>query len=145
MVHAGPPEERTSGQGEHGSAPAALDAGPDRRRQTSRLRICPALVGGHQEPGLGYSRPAAAMNGFSSSINLAKPSNDTCCAPSLQASAGFGCTSTRSASAPMATAPLHMAVTRSARPAPWLGSITMGQCDSFLITGIAPRSSVLRV
>src|SRR5690349_5441877 len=39
----------------------------------------------------GYSRPAAAMNGFSSAINSAKPFKESCWAPSLRASAGFGC------------------------------------------------------
>jgi peroxiredoxin len=37
-----------------------------------------------------YSRPAAAMKGFNSSINFAKISSVSCCAPSLQASAGLG-------------------------------------------------------
>ncbi len=85
------------------------------------------------------------MNGFNSSINRANSSSVNCCAPSLHASAGFGCTSISNASAPIATAPLHMAITRSARPAPWLGSITIGECDSFLMIGMVERSSVLRV
>src|SRR5438477_2216806 len=92
-----------------------------------------------------YSRPAARINGRSSSISYLNTCNETCCAPSLQASAGFGCTSISKASAPIATAPLHMAMTKSALPAPWLGSITIGHCDSFLIIGTVERSSVLRV
>ena len=89
--------------------------------------------------------PAAAMNGCNSSIKRANPSKVSCCAPSLQASAGLGWTSINRPSAPMAAAPLHMETTRSARPAPWLGSMMMGQCDSFLMIGMVERSSVLRV
>jgi|GEM_PF-2341061 len=82
------------------------------------------------------------MNGFNSFISFANMSNDICCAPSLQASAGLGCTSINNASAPMATAPLHIAATRSARPAPWLGSTTIGQCDSRLMMGMADQAGV---
>src|SRR6266581_4610654 len=90
----------------------------------------------------GHSRPAARISGRSSLIIWAKISRETCCVPSLQASAGLGCTSMSKASAPMATAPLHIALTRSARPAPWLGSITIGQCDSCLMIGMVERSKV---
>ena len=67
---------------------------------------------------LNHSLPAAAMNGFNSSINLAKPSSVSCCAPSLQASAGLGWTSISSPSAPIATAPLHIAVDQIRPPHP---------------------------
>src|SRR5579884_45624 len=100
-------------------------------------------VVGYLVIGYFYSLPAAAMNGFNSCIRRANNSSDTCCAPSLQASAGLGCTSMSNASAPIATAPLHIAITRSALPAPWLGSITTGECDSFLRIGMVERSSVL--
>ena len=65
-----------------------------------------------------YSRPDARMKGRNSFMSCEKISSETCCVPSLQASAGFGWTSMSRASAPMATAPLHIAITRSARPAP---------------------------
>src|SRR5205823_5602884 len=68
-----------------------------------------------------YSLPAAKMIGRNSFIISANTSKETCCLPSLQAFEGSGCTSMSSASAPMATAPLHIALTKSARPAPWLG------------------------
>ena len=65
-----------------------------------------------------HSLPAAKMIGRSSFIIWAKISNDTCCFPSLHALEGSGCTSISNASAPIATAPLHIAFTKSARPAP---------------------------
>ena len=37
----------------------------------------------------------------------------------------------------IATAPWQRMATKSARPAPWLGSMTIGQCDSFLMMGTA--------
>src|SRR5207249_2747273 len=83
-----------------------------------------------------YSLPTAEMSGCNSFISCANSSSEICCVLSLRASDGLGCTSIKSASAPIATAPLHMAMTRSARPAPWLGSITIGQCDSCLMIGV---------
>ena len=43
----------------------------------------------------------------------------------------------RRPSAPIATAPLHIARTRSARPQPWLGSMMTGRCDSCLMMAMA--------
>ncbi len=50
-----------------------------------------------------------------------------------------------SPSAPAATAARAIGITLSRRPVPWLGSTTIGRWLRFLITGIAARSSVLRV
>jgi hypothetical protein len=86
-------------------------------REALDIQNEPPDVGCYEEIGI-HSRPAAAISGRKSRISCANTSSETCCAPSLHASAGLGCTSINSASAPMATAPLHMAATRSARPAP---------------------------
>ena len=48
-------------------------------------------------------------------------------------------------SAPAATAARAIGATMSRRPAPWLGSATIGRWLSFLTTGIAEMSNVLRV
>ena len=67
------------------------------------------------------------------------------CGPSLIASSGRTCTSTRSPSAPAATAALDMAATRSALPTAWLGSTITGRCVSCFRSGTALRSRVFRV
>src|ERR1700704_4204072 len=48
-------------------------------------------------------------------------------------------------SAPAATAARAIGATISRRPAPWLGSAMIGRWLSFLTTGIAGMSNVLRV
>src|SRR4029079_4046313 len=66
-------------------------------------------------------------------------------APSLSARSGSLCTSMISPSAPAATAARAIGATMSRRPAPWLGSAMIGRWLSFLTTGIAEMSKVLRV
>ena len=46
---------------------------------------------------------------------------------------------------PAATAASAIGGTRCQRPVPWLGSATIGRWLSRLMTGMAVRSSVLRV
>src|SRR5262249_35485033 len=65
--------------------------------------------------------------------------------PSQSAAFGLGCTSTITPSAPAANAALAMAGTKSESPVPCEGSTTIGRWVSRLMSGIDPRSSVLRV
>src|SRR5271154_577825 len=80
-----------------------------------------------------------------SCISLANCSGKSVCAPSETALSGFGCTSISKPSAPAATAARAIAGTLSRRPTPCDGSPSIGRCDSFLMTGIAEMSIVLRV
>ena len=66
-------------------------------------------------------------------------------AASLQDSAGTGCDSMSSPSAPAATAARASAGTQSARPAAWLGSTITGSGVRSRSTGTADTSRVLRV
>ena len=67
------------------------------------------------------------------------------CGPSDSAFSGSVCTSTVMPSAPAATAARAMGLTLARRPVPWLGSTMIGRWLSFFTTGMAERSSVLRV
>src|ERR1700733_8091625 len=79
------------------------------------------------------------------SMSLSNCSGNSDCAPSDNALSGLGWTSIRSPSQPAATAARAMGATLSRRPTPCEGSASIGRCESFLITGMAEMSMVLRV
>src|SRR6266851_1233759 len=90
-------------------------------------------------------RPMAGAMIRSSAIKRSNCEGNIDWAPSLSARSGSQCTSMIRPSAPAATAARAIGATMSRRPAPWLGSATIGRWLSFLTTGIAEMSNVLRV
>src|SRR5450631_456991 len=81
----------------------------------------------------------------SSFIMYAKSLKVRACSESLSASAGFGWTSTSSPCAPTALAARHNGTIQRRTPTPCDGSTMIGKCVRSRSTGIADRSSVLRV
>src|SRR6516162_8092301 len=90
-------------------------------------------------------RPMAGAMMRSSAINCVNVEGSSDCAPSESARSGSLWTSMIRPSAPAATAARAMGGTLSRRPVACEGSPMMGRCESFLMTGIAARSNVLRV
>src|SRR5271155_59604 len=90
-------------------------------------------------------RPMAGAMMRSSRMSCSNCAGSSDCAPSDSAWSGSLCTSISSPSAPAATAARAIAATLSRRPVPCDGSAIIGKCESFLITGIAAISKVLRV
>src|ERR1700722_5722955 len=95
--------------------------------------------------GQAMRRPIAGAMMRNSPINCSNCPGSSDCAPSDRAGAGSLCTPISNPAAPAATAARAMGATLSRRPVPWEGSPIMGRCDSFLITGMAAMSKVLRV
>src|SRR5579883_16464 len=89
--------------------------------------------------------PTADAMRRSSCMSLVNCSGKSVCAPSEKAFSGLGWTSMRRPSAPAAMAARAMAGTLSRRPTPCDGSPRTGRCESFLRTGMAEMSMVLRV
>ncbi len=78
-------------------------------------------------------------------MNLWNSGISICCAESDNATAGSGCTSAITASAPIARAAFAVGNNKSLRPVECVTSTTTGKCVSFFKIGTAEMSNVLRV
>ena len=78
-------------------------------------------------------------------MNLWNSGISICCAESDNATAGSGCTSAITASAPIASAAFAVGNNKSLRPVECVTSTTTGKCVSFFKIGTAEMSNVLRV
>src|SRR5690348_510530 len=128
----------TRGQGKRSANQSGAEHGDAAygRRHTPR---------GERDHHAAILRPTAGAIMRNCAISSSSCSKWSDCAPSESACSGSLCTSSSKPSAPAATAARAMGTTLSRRPVPCEGSASMGKWESFLMTGMAAISRVLRV